>query len=95
MRAGRLIKLLRWPTTSRTRVADVEEGLLPDGDRTKDTEAVVAEGVPQCGLSSRRRALLIGISYNGELLNTHKDVDQYRDVLLGLPRISPHSSGLC
>lgn len=33
--------------------------------------------------NGRRRALLIGIAYHGELLNTHRDVDRYRDVLLG------------
>jgi hypothetical protein len=74
--------------TGCTRLADIEEGILPAGDRTEDTETVVAQGIPRCGSSSRQRALLIGISYNGELLNTHKDVDRYRDVLLGMLHIT-------
>ncbi|KAH9963702.1 caspase domain-containing protein [Lactifluus volemus] len=78
-RAGQLVKVFR----CRTRLADVEEGMLPTGDRTKDTGTVTAQGIPRPGSSSRRRALLVGISYNGELLNAHKDVDRYRNVLLG------------
>jgi hypothetical protein len=82
-RAGQLVKVFR----CRTRLADVEEGMLPTGDRTKDTGTVTAQGIPRPGSSSRRRALLVGISYNGELLNAHKDVDRYRNVLLGMLHI--------
>jgi len=58
---------------------DLEEGLsLPTEDtnaRGLHADTDVFEG--------RRRALLIGIAYHGELLNSHKDVDRYRDVLQG------------
>jgi hypothetical protein len=83
------VKVFRWPISSRTRLADLEEGMLPTDDRTKDTGTVTAQGIPRPGSSSRRRALLVGISYNGELLNAHKDVDGYRNVLLGMLYIYP------
>ena len=64
---------------SSTRLDDIEEGLsltVNDTDaRGPHADAEVFNG--------RRRALLIGIAYNGELSNTHKDVDRYRDMLLG------------
>jgi hypothetical protein len=76
--ATRFANLFRWPSGS-IRLDDIEEGLsLPADDartRGSHTDADVPNG--------RRRALLIGIAYHGELLNTHKDVDRYRDVLLG------------
>jgi hypothetical protein len=63
----------------RIHLDDIEEGLtLPVDDtstRGPHADADVLDG--------RRRALLIGIAYHGELLNTHKDVDRYRDLLLG------------
>jgi hypothetical protein len=91
MRAGQLVKVFR----CRTRLADVEEGMLPTGDRTKDgTGTVTAQGIPRPGSSSRRRALLVGISYNGELLNAHKDVDRYCNVLLGMLHIVLPNVGL-
>lgn len=78
MHATRLANLFRWPCDG-IRLDDIEEGLsLPTNDaRTRDshTDADVPNG--------RCRALLIGIAYRGELLNTHTDVDRYRDVLLG------------
>jgi hypothetical protein len=94
--ASRLVRVLRWPTTGRTRPrpTDLEGGMPPACSQKKDTEPVVTQGIPRCSSSPRRRALLIGISYNGELLNTHKDVDRYRDVLLGMTHIISHSSDL-
>ena len=81
----RLGKLLRRLTCGRIRPTDIEEGL----PSTNNAGVVpVAEKVAQVAQlsapSGRRRALLIGISYRGELLNTHKDVDRYRDVLIGM-----------
>jgi hypothetical protein len=61
----------------RIRLDDIEEGdTIARGPHT-DTDV----------LDGRRRALLIGIAYNGELPNTHKDIDRYRDVLLGTPSL--------
>ncbi|KAF8258284.1 caspase domain-containing protein [Lactarius quietus] len=77
----RLAHLLRSSSIagSRIHLDDIEEGLsMPTNDtstRGSRTDTDVLDG--------RRRALLIGIAYHGELLNTHKDVDRYRDVLLG------------
>ncbi|KAI0297814.1 caspase domain-containing protein [Multifurca ochricompacta] len=86
--ASRLANLFRWPTSGRrTHIGDVEEGLPSTGHFVPGSEAVAMRPAPssRCRSSSfsgRRRALLIGISYRGELLNTHKDVDRYRGVLL-------------
>jgi hypothetical protein len=67
----------------RIHLDDIEDGLSLPADDTKTrvphAEADVLDG--------RRRALLIGIAYHGELLNTHKDVDRYRDLLLGTPSL--------
>src|SRR6266404_3973634 len=57
---------------------DIEAGLSPPSDHHGEEEDDMPTG--------RRRALLIGIAYHGELLNTHKDVDRYRDLLLGTVR---------
>ncbi|KAH9164042.1 caspase domain-containing protein [Lactarius sanguifluus] len=79
--ATRLANLFRWSSSpgGRIRLDDIEEGQsLPtadDGARGPHAYTDVPNG--------RRRALLIGIAYHGELLNTHEDVDRYRDVLLG------------
>ena len=62
-------------TGNRIHVDDIEEGLTLPGTRGRHVDTDVLDG--------RRRALLIGIAYHGELLNTHKDLDRYRDVLLG------------
>ncbi|KAH8989864.1 caspase domain-containing protein [Lactarius hatsudake] len=79
--ATRLANLFRWSSSpgGRIRLDDIEEGqsLPADDDGTRGPHAYT--DVP----NGRRRALLIGIAYHGELLNTHKDVDRYRDVLLG------------
>lgn len=64
------------------RLTDVEEGLPPDCATATATAAPVTQA-PSFPSSARRRALLIGISYHGELLNSHQDVDRYRDVLIG------------
>ena len=61
----------------RIRLDDVEEGDTSARGPHPDTDV----------LDGRRRALLIGIAYNGELPNTHKDIDRYRDVLLGTPSL--------
>ncbi|KAI9440266.1 caspase domain-containing protein [Lactarius psammicola] len=80
--ATRLANLFRWSSVpgGRIRLDDIEEGhsLPTDDAMTRGPHA--AADMPNNG---RRRALLIGIAYHGELLNTHKDVDRYRDVLLG------------
>src|SRR6266702_5394887 len=77
--AARLANLFRW--SGRIRLDDIDkcQSLPADdvGARGPHADADVPNG--------RRRALLIGIAYHGELLNTHKDVDRYRDVLLGTP----------
>ena len=80
----RLGSLLRRLTCSHVRLTDVEEALPSD----KNVVVPAAEGTAQVAQqpfvqSGRRRALLIGISYRGELLNTHQDVDRYRNVLIG------------
>ena len=62
------------------RLTDVEEGLPPD---CATAAAARVAHPPAFHSSARRRALLIGISYHGELLNTHQDVDRHRDVLIG------------
>ncbi|KAI9511063.1 caspase domain-containing protein [Russula earlei] len=88
----RLITHLRLFVGSRIRSSDdVEEGLSRDGngvhaqpEDVATTEKNVGSALP-FALSAgtrRSRALLIGITYRGELLNTHKDVDRYRDVLI-------------
>jgi len=67
-------------------LTDVEEGLVPPDNPA--AAAAVAAQVAQLSnpatSSTRRRALLVGIAYHGELLNTHQDVDRYRDVLIGM-----------
>jgi hypothetical protein len=81
----RLVKRLRRFTSGRTRVADVERGLPPDSNGALGVAAAAAAPVAQVTApSARRRALLIGIAYRGELLNTHQDVDRYRGVLIGM-----------
>jgi len=70
-------------------LTDVEEGLVPpDNPAAAAAAAAVAAQVAQLSnpatSSTRRRALLVGIAYHGELLNTHQDVDRYRDVLIGM-----------
>jgi len=62
------------------RLTDVEEGLPPDCAIAAAAQVAQSRTFHS---SARRRALLIGISYHGELLNTHQDVDRYRDVLIG------------
>jgi hypothetical protein len=77
-------KLLRRLTCGSIRAADIEEGLPPTINGGVAPVAEVTAQVAQLSApSGRRRALLIGISYHGELLNTHQDVDRYRDVLIG------------
>jgi len=76
--------LLRRLTCSRVHLADIEEGL--PSDPAAEEKAQVA--MPPV-LSGRSRALLIGISYHGELLNTHQDVDRYREVLIGTLAVTP------
>jgi hypothetical protein len=68
------------------RLTDVEEGLIPpDIPAAAAVAAQVAQlSNPATSSSTRRRALLVGIAYHGELLNTHQDVDRYRDVLIGM-----------
>lgn len=79
-RTRRLIKrLCRLTGMGGIRLTDVEEGLPPDCATTAAAQVAQPPSFPS---SARRRALLIGISYHGELLNTHQDVDRYRDVLI-------------
>ena len=80
----RLGSLLRRLTCGRIRPTDIEEG-VPANNGAVVPVAEAAAQVAQLSSvpSGRRRALLIGISYHGELLNTHQDVDRYRDVLIG------------
>ncbi|KAI0290174.1 caspase domain-containing protein [Russula brevipes] len=70
----------QWPY-SRCRC---RKGLPPDSNGALGAAATVAAApVAQVTApSARRRALLIGIAYRGELLNTHQDVDRYRGVLI-------------
>jgi hypothetical protein len=75
-RLGGLLRRLR-----RARLADIEEGLPSDNSVVPAAEAAAHVAQPSSP-SGRRRALLIGISYRGELLNTHQDVDRYRNVLI-------------
>ncbi|KAN0136665.1 Caspase domain containing protein [Lactarius tabidus] len=63
----------------RIHLDDIEEGLSLPADDTKTRVPHADADV----LDGRRRVLLIGIAYHGELLNTNKDVDRYRDLLLG------------
>jgi hypothetical protein len=80
----RLGNLLRRLTCGRIRPSDIEEGLPSANNGGVVPAAEAATQVAQISTpSGRRRALLIGISYHGELLNTHQDVDRYRDVLIG------------
>ena len=83
-------------TSSRVRPADVEEGIVPyniDVQQQGIVAAAMAQVPSQLSSapspsgpgSAQRRALLVGIAYHGELLNTHQDVDRYRDVLIGTP----------
>ncbi len=69
-------------------LTDVEEGLVPPDNPAAAAAAVAAQVAqlsnPATSSSTRRRALLVGITYHGELLNTHQDVDRYRDVLMGM-----------
>ena len=84
--ARRLTKrLCRLTGTGSISLSDVEEGLLPP-DKTAAAAQVAqlsSSGLIPAPSSARRRALLVGIAYHGELLNTHQDVDRYRDVLIG------------
>jgi hypothetical protein len=90
-RTRRLGSLLRRLTCSRVRLADIEEGL--PGDKNVVPAAAGSAQVAQPSVQSgRRRALLIGISYRGELLNTHEDVDRYRNVLIGTHAATPLKS---
>jgi hypothetical protein len=67
------------------RLTDVEEGLAPPDNSAAAVAAQVAQlSNPATSTSTRRRALLVGIAYHGELLNTHQDIDRYRDVLIGM-----------
>lgn len=77
----RLGNLLRRLTCSRVRFTDIEEG-LPSDNIVVPTAQVTAQVAQPSVQSGRCRALLIGISYGGELLNTHQDVDRYRNVLI-------------
>ncbi|KAF8492193.1 caspase domain-containing protein [Russula emetica] len=77
----RLGNLLRRLTCSSVRLADIEEG-LPSGNMVVPAAEGTAQVAQPSVQSGRRRALLIGISYRGELLNTHQDVDRYRNVLI-------------
>ena len=89
-RTRRLVKrLCRLTGMGGIRLTDVEEGLPPDCATAATTQVAQPPSFPS---SARRRALLIGISYQGELLNTHQDVDRYRDVLIGkfIPAGAPH-----
>jgi len=80
-RTRRLVKrLCRLTGMGGIHLTDVEEGLPPD---CATAAAAQVAQPPTFSSSARRRALLIGISYHGELLNTHQDVDRYRDVLIG------------
>jgi len=84
--ARRLTKrLCRLTGTGGIRLGDVEEGLLPPDSTSTAAQAAQfsAPGPIPVPSSARRRALLVGIAYHGELLNTHQDVDRYRDVLIG------------
>ncbi|KAH9991895.1 caspase domain-containing protein [Russula vinacea] len=81
----RLGSLLRRLTCGRFRPTDIEEGVPPANNAgvVPVAEAATAQVAQLSSApSGRRRALLIGISYHGELLNTHQDVDRYRDVLI-------------
>ncbi len=82
-RLGNLLRRLR-----RARLADIEEGLSFDISVVPAAEAAAHVAQPS-GPSGRRRALLIGISYCGELLNTHQDVDRYRNVLIDTHATTP------
>lgn len=80
-RTRRLVKrLCRLTGMGGIRLTDVEEGLPPDCATAAAAQVAQPPTFPS---STRRRALLIGISYHGELLNTHQDVDRHRDVLIG------------
>jgi hypothetical protein len=77
-------RLLRRLACGRIHSTDIEEGLPPINNGAVAPVAEATAQVAQLSApSGRRRALLIGISYRGELLNTHQDVDRYRDVLIG------------
>ena len=84
----RLGNLLRRLTCSPVRLADIEEGLPSDNNVVPAVEEMAQVAQPSVQ-SGRRRALLIGISYGGELLNTHQDVDRYRNVLIGTHAATP------
>ncbi|KAI0261894.1 caspase domain-containing protein [Gloeopeniophorella convolvens] len=68
--------VLPWPR--RIRLPDEEEGGAPDSTGG----VLAAAGSVARSRLGVRRALLVGISYRGELLNTHKDVDRYSTLLL-------------
>ncbi|KAH9959978.1 caspase domain-containing protein [Russula dissimulans] len=84
----RLLRHLRRLVGGHVRHADVERAIpLPNDDDEAQDASANEKGLPQQPFVSskstgRRRALLIGITYRGELLNTHRDVDRYRDVLI-------------
>ena len=89
-RTRRLVKqLCRLAGLGGIRLTDVEEGLPPDCVTAATIHVAQPPSFPS---SARRRAQLIGISYQGELLNTHQDVDRYRDVLIGkfIPACAHH-----
>ena len=79
----RLRNLLHRLTCNHVHLTDIEKAFPPD----KIIVVPAAEGTAQVAQpfvhSGRRRALLIGISYRGGLLNTHQDDDRYRNVLIG------------
>jgi hypothetical protein len=83
------LRHLRRLVGGHVRHADVERAIpLPNDDDEAQDASANEKGLPQQPFVSskstgRRRALLIGITYRGELLNTHRDVDRYRDVLIG------------
>ena len=69
---GRLVCRL---ACGRFRPTDIEEGLLPINNGAIAPVAEATAQVAQLSVpSGRSRALLIGISYRGKLLNTHQDV---------------------
>ena len=62
----------------------------PSYDSLIDSEVLsdITEAAQPSIQFGRHRALLVGISYR-ELLNTHQDVDRYRNVLIGTHAATP------
>jgi len=83
--------ILHWPTCDRVCLANVEVGFASDNNVVPAAEgtAHVARPFVQSG---RCRALLIGISYRGELFDAHQDVDRYSNVLIGTHAATPLTS---